>query len=299
MLVEFFEQRRLRWAVLSGVMAGGALATKYTGLQLLMLLVLLVLAQHLAARRRSLPTAAFAIAATTVLLACPFLWRNWMLTGWPLFPFPLGPLPLDPRINWDGERAAMFLTMLASYGSGAVPAGPASLQDALLAPVRVFLQARFDDHRLYDGVVGPVFLLTPLALWRFKHDVASRTLALFSLVFVLVWGLTIRQARFLIPVLPIISVLLVQGLNAWRSRIAYAVVWMFVLVSTATAITHTLDSQPVAFWRGAESRESVHWTPLCGLRDLSGRQPASRTGPSTLSGQHAQLRLLPRARLAR
>ena len=107
-------------------------------------------------------------------------------------------------------------------------------------------------HRLYDGVVGPVSLLTPLVLWRFKHDVASRTLALFSLVFVLVWGLTIRQVRFLIPALPIMSVLLVMGLNAWRSRTAYAVVWMFVLASTAIAITHTLDSRPVAFWSGAD-----------------------------------------------
>ena len=39
-------------------MAGGALATKYTGLQLMMLLVLLVLAEHLRADRNAEPAQA-------------------------------------------------------------------------------------------------------------------------------------------------------------------------------------------------------------------------------------------------
>lgn len=256
MLVEFFERRRLTWVVLSGVMAAGATSMKYTGLLLLLMLVLFLLAEHLFARREGVPVAAFALVGASVPIFLPFLFRNWALTGWPFFPFPLGDLPLRPGINWDTERASMFLRMLASYGSGAVPLGPASLADSLSAPVLVFLRARFDDPRLYDGFVGPVFLLAPLVIWPSIRRPRMRVLALFSLIFVFHWGLTIRQVRFLIPVLPIVSLLLVVGLHDRRSRLLYAVVSVCVLVSAGIGVKQTLDLEPFGFWSGAESRET-------------------------------------------
>jgi hypothetical protein len=256
MLVEYFETHLLRWAALSGALAAGALATKYSGIQLLLLLALLLLIEHLVARRKGLPVAVGALAGAAFPIVLPILARNFALTGWPLFPFPTGPLPLAAAINWDGDRASMFLTLLASYGSGASPIGPARMQDALAAPVLVFLLGRFDDPRLYDGIVGPVFLLTPFVLWRTKRSPATIALALFAVIFVGYWALTIRQVRFLIPVLAVMSVLLALGLWQQRRRALWVIAGACVLVNAGIGIRRVLDRAPLPFWTGAETRDA-------------------------------------------
>jgi hypothetical protein len=254
-LLEFFETRQWRWVVLAGVMAGGALATKYTGLQLVLLLMLLSLIEHLAGRRRKLPVHVIALAGIAVVVAAPYLWRNWQSTGWPLFPFSIGPFPLRSGVNWEADRASLFLLMLASYGSGTAP-GPASSWDALTAPVLVFVSARFNDPRWYDGVVGPVFLLAPLTLFGRETRARFGLLAVFACLFVLYWGLAIRQVRFLIPILPVLSLLLASGLHERRSRVAHLVVGACIVVSVAVAARQVLAVGPTAFWSGAESRDA-------------------------------------------
>lgn len=255
LLVEHFASGGLRWAALSGLMAGGAFATKYTGLPLILLLVLLALVEQVRARRSRLPVAAVVLASVAVAVASPYPWRNWHLTGWPLFPFELGPFELRPEINWDPDRAALFLTMLASYGSSTL-ASPASLWDSLVAPVLVFVAARFDDPRWYDGVIGPVFLLTPALLWHRRARPGTGFLVLFALMSLVYWGLTIRQVRFLIPILPVLSFLLAAGLAGRRSRLVYGVVGLCVAASVAAGLGRVLGAGAGRFWTGATSRDA-------------------------------------------
>jgi 4-amino-4-deoxy-L-arabinose transferase-like glycosyltransferase len=256
LMLEFFDGRQVRWAALGGVMAGGALATKYTGVPLVLTLALMVLVEHAWRRRTEVPAAAVAVAGAALAVASPYLWRNWRLTGWPLFPFAYGTFGLRPWINWDADREALFLTMLASYGSSASPAGPASAADAIAAPVLVFLRAQFGDPRWYDGVVGPVFLLAPLILWR--RDLRARFAwpLIFAIISVLFWGITIRQVRFLIPVLPLLAFLVAAVMNTWRPRLAGAIVAGFALVGAGIAVNQVRAQAPWAFWRGAESRDA-------------------------------------------
>jgi 4-amino-4-deoxy-L-arabinose transferase-like glycosyltransferase len=264
LLLDYFDTGQVRWAALSGVMAGGAFATKYTGLPLMLLLTLIVLIDHAWRRRRDMPVAAIVLASAAVVVAAPYLWRNWSLTGWPLFPFAFGPFDLRPGINWDRDREALFLTLLASYGSSASPAGPAGLLDALSAPLLVFVNARFDDPRWYDGVVGPLFLLSPLALAS-RHDRARLARpALFAALFVLFWALTIRQVRFLIPVLPLLAYFVATLLHRWRSRLAYALAGALLVASAAAGVNRVLTQRPLAYWTGSEPREAFLDRQLAG-----------------------------------
>lgn len=265
LLLEFFETRRIRWVVLSGIMAGGALATKYTGLQFLLLLVLLLLGEHLFARRKGLPAAALVLVGVALPIVIPYLWRNWQLTGWPLFPFEFGPLALRPEINWEPRRASLFMVWLSRYGgSGVTPTGSVSVSDSLAAPLLVFVKGRFNDPQLYDGIVGPIFFLAPLALWRRKQAAAITTLGLFALLFLLYWGFTIRQVRFLIPVLPLLSFLVIAGVTGIRSRLVYLVIGIFAAASVAVAVKTVLDQKPIAFWFGRESRDEYLGRRLIG-----------------------------------
>lgn len=179
------------------------------------------------------------------------------MTGWPLFPFEFGPFALRPEINWEPRRASLFMVWLSRYGTSSVtPTGNVSVWDSLAAPLLVFIKGRFHDPALYDGIVGPVFLLAPLAVWRGKKSLTIRILGLFSLLFLLYWGFTVRQVRFLIPVLPLLSFLLIAGVSELRSRLAYVVIGLFATASVAIAVKTVLDQKPIAFWSGRESRDA-------------------------------------------
>jgi hypothetical protein len=251
-LLEYFKSGRLQWMVLAGVMAGGACATKYTGLQVLLLFALIVLLEHRMSRRPGWPAAAAVLMAGALPALIPYLGRNFLLTGWPLFPFQAGLFRLDAGINWDPERAQLYLRWLSSFGT---TLGRESAWDTLLAPVLVFIRARFDETRYYEGVVGPVFLLTPLLLPKIMSRREIRWLVLFCLLFLSYWTLTTRQVRFLIPILPVISFLLACGLQRIRSRLIPAAVLVFAFVSSAVGVQKTWELRPLPFWMGRQSRQ--------------------------------------------
>jgi hypothetical protein len=191
-----------------------------------------------------------------IALSLPFLLRNARLTGWPLFPFPVGPWPLDQSVNWDEERASLFLSLLASYGSGAHPLAPASLWDAIGSPLLVFVAGAFNDPRRYDGIVGPIFLLAPFAAGHVRREPTLRYALFFSGAFLLYWGLTVRQVRFLLPVLPIASVLVMVTVERWRRPVVYALVAAATVHGCVVGTRQTLERRPWAYWSGSESRQA-------------------------------------------
>lgn len=245
--LEFFKTRRLRWALLAGLLAGGAAATKYTGFQFLLLLALLALTEHLMERNKAWPIVV-GFLAVGALIPLPYLWNNFHLTGWPLFPFDLHMFPLSQEVNWDPERAKLFLAWFSSSGGKTV-------WDSLLAPVLVFVAGRFDEARFYDGVVGPVFLLIPLLLFRRRRSRLLNLLLLFSAFFLVYWTFTTKQVRLLIPLLPVLSFVLVSALADFRSKLMYAIAGTLILSSLVVAIRQVWESAPLSFWSGVESRE--------------------------------------------
>ena len=251
-LLEYFETGKLEWLIGAGVMVGGTLATKYTGLQFLLLLTLLILVQRLRSRRNDLLFAAAILAGIALPFLIPYLWRNWHLTGWPLFPFHAGIFELNREINWDPERAKLFLRWLSLFGS---TFGRESLWDPILAPLLVFIKARFGSAAHYEGVAGPVFLLTPFLLARARKPLALKLLILFSIFFFYYWAFTTRQIRFLIPILAVLSFLLAFGLARFKNQILSGVVVLFMLVSLGIGVRKVWELKPLPLWLGRETRQ--------------------------------------------
>lgn len=253
-LLRFFETTRLRWAVLAGIFTGAAIATKYTGIQILILLTCLLLLEQAFHRRKRWPHGAWALALAALFVFFPYLWRNWSFTGWPLFPFATGPFSLNPAINWDPERARLYLAWLGTFGA---PIGGQTLGHILFAPVLVFITAKFNDPQYYEGILGPVFLLTPIFLIRVRGEKpkAVRWLGLFSALFLFYWALTTRQSRFLVPILPVLSFLLGYGLASLKKKSLYALVAVLILFNFWAGVKETWSKDPFPFWRLKESRE--------------------------------------------
>lgn len=163
------ESKQLGFVILAGLLAGFAFAIKYTG----GLGVLLGLAYVWRNRRASL-----IFLACAALIAAPWLLKNIVYTGNPLAPFANSLFP-NPLYYPDQER--QFRAYLQQYELGL---------GGLVWNVTV-------DGRETTGLLGPVFLLSPLALFALRQRLGRRLLAaagLFAIPFILNTG-----TRFLMP----------------------------------------------------------------------------------------------------
>ena len=68
--------------------------------------------------------------------------------------------------------------------------------------------------------------------------------------------ISVRQVRFLIPVLPIASVLVMVAFDRWRSRAAGVVVAAALMFGVVLGIRPTLAREPWVYWSGSESRQA-------------------------------------------
>jgi hypothetical protein len=244
------EQQALPWAVLAGLMAGGAWTVKYTGLQLVLLLALVVLVAALRSGTRRLPWGLAALGAVAAVMFAPYLVRTWSITGWPLFPLQAGPFELTGRVNWSVEQAELLMTWLLQYGAGS----ERTLLERLMASIRVYTSAQ-PNYTAYDGIIGPVFLLAPLALLARRRAPQIPLLFVFAVGFTLYWSLTTTQVRFLLPVLPVMAVLVAIGLSDRHRVLARGAVALFVSISLFEAWDAVVGvASPGRYWAGSESR---------------------------------------------
>ena len=251
-VLEFIKRRQLYLVVPAGIFLGAAASVKYTGLQLTALTICLLALFRLRDAKLPLVRPALMLAGLCVLVAGPYYIRTWFLAGWPLMPFATPGFSLRPGINWDPERAGLFLRWLQTFG---VPVGAEGFLASLAAPVLVFLKGRFDNVRWFDGVLSPVFLLIPFLWPRKKAGIEMRFFGVFSLLFLFYWTFTTKQVRFLLPVVPLLCLLLAGALDKRKKKgIALVAVGFLMLFNVYGGVRRIVKERPFAFWFGGETR---------------------------------------------
>jgi hypothetical protein len=249
----YLEGRDLRHTLLAGLMLGGAIGVKYTGLQMTALTVCLIGVYRLKTRDLAVLKPIALIAGPAAACALPWLLRNWILTGWPMFPFSLPFFTLNSGLNWDPERAGLYLGFLQAFGA---PLDGGTLWNTLTAPIRVFIQGRFNSAMFFDGVLGPAFLLIPFLALRKKVRKDLDIFFIFSLLFLLYWAFSTRQVRFLLPVMPFLCLILARGCQAWEKP------WLTRFVAALLFFNVFLGGKEIAkkapwdYWTGKLSREA-------------------------------------------
>lgn len=180
------EQRADALLVAVGLLAGFAFAIKYTAAVALPYALLVVL------RRQPRWRVLAIVAGSAALLVLPWLGANQVQFGNPLFPFANRYFPnpvVQPR--YEAEVASLM------RGIGGV------------APAEVPLEVTVHGGRL-GGVLGPLFLLSPLALLALRRR-EVQALLLAALGFGLTYPANLGT-RFLIPVLPFVALALAMAL---------------------------------------------------------------------------------------
>jgi len=247
------------------LLAGFVVAIKYTAFYY----VLAILGVYLVFSLVRRTTAAYSwrhpvlLSAGLLLFAGPyFVWNAWH-TGNPVFPFFGG---LFPTANpfWTSPQADAFWGFLASYGR---PFG------FPLAPVLNYLVAAFNPvlhlREYFDGVLGPFLLTGLLAFLPARNRNCSDGLAGALIVaFALVWGVLLRQARFLLPALPLLLLLLIQAVEGWWGdrpwrRAAWVAICLGVIAFNLAVLLPELARQPATeLMSGRTTREEILNTRL-------------------------------------
>lgn len=207
--VAFDAQSLKEWA-LSGIFAGLAMGTKYTGLLALLALTVCVV---LAVAKRS-PFSGTASArnigvalGAAVCVAAPFYIRNWLVLGCPIYPPPPGyALVCSPKY-FSTETIAQFHDYIFQRGRG--------LGRGWLAFAELPFNLTYHTSNFHGaGGIGLCPLaLAPFGLVALRNNFFARQAALLGLLLTTLWFVTQQESRFLIPVYVIAAILSVAG---WR-----------------------------------------------------------------------------------
>lgn len=247
------------------LLTGFVMAIKYTAIYFVLALLGVYLVSVLARRRTADFTWRHPVWLVTGLLvfAGPYFAWNACHTGNPVFPFFGGLLP-NSNPFWTQAQADAFWGFLASYGH------PFRFP---LAPALNYLVAAFNPvlhlREFFDGVLGPFLLIGVLAvLPARKRNVSEALTGSVVVVFALVWGILLRQARFLLPVLPLLLLLLIQavegwwGERAWRRSVWVAACLGIIAFNLAVLLPELAKQPALELMSGRTTREEILSTRL-------------------------------------
>lgn len=254
------ESQDARWLTLAALFLGLAMATKYTAVTWLGLLVLLVV--HHGARHQKRPTGWLVSQATKMgmiaaLPVLPWLVKNWIVTGNPVYPFLLG------GVGWNETRAAWLVWPGHGYSR--------NLLDYLALPW-IMTVTGVSRTAAFDATTGPLLLcLAPLVvLFRGLPKAVRYVLILLGgqwVLFALLIGryVYLAQTRLLLPVFPLlclVAAFVLEHLSLWDraglhlSQVVRGIVVVVLMLTLATEAWAFLGSRPLPALFGLEPRQN-------------------------------------------
>lgn len=192
------ETPNARFLIPIGLLAGYAYAAKYTAFTILLLALLWI-----AVRARKLKPV-LVVAGLSLVMVAPWMIKDWVVVQNPLAPF-LNKYFRNPNVHVQFEK---------EYGDGL---RSYDVQNKWSLPLEVTVRGAKTT-----GVIGPVFLLLPLALLSLRFRAGRRLLATSLLVFA-PYFLNIGT-RFLIPSLPFFSLAICLALEGAPALLALLIV---------------------------------------------------------------------------
>lgn len=191
------EERTPALLILIGLLAGFAYAMKYTAF-LALPYALGFIGWKLLRKKQRLVRPLAVVTACALLMILPWVAKNWISVQNPFAPFLNKYFP-NPYVHITFEQE--YRASLTHWG------GVTDYRD-------IPLEATMRGGKL-QGVLGPVFLLAPLALLALRRR-EGRHLLLATLIFGLTYPANIGT-RFLIPCLPFLALAMGLAVENWRA----------------------------------------------------------------------------------
>jgi len=196
--------------ILFGLFCGLGMATKYTGLAAVPVLVCCAaISQYFGGQVQKLWTLKYAVLAILIgaVIASPYYIRNWILLGCPIYPPPPFLVNLVPVKFFSPESLHKFYAYLYGRGSGL----GRGLVAYVLLPYNLTYHTSNFNGAGGIGLTGLAF--GPFGLFAARSRVFAKVLALFAISLTTSWFLTLQESRYLIPAYPVAAVFAALG---WR-----------------------------------------------------------------------------------
>jgi len=224
----WFHSRERHWLLLAGAFCGFAASTKYPGLFFPLLFGLVTIYVAIRERKYSIPVV---FAAAAFVVGGPWYIRNIYYTRNPVFPF-LG--KIFGYNWWTPEDLQGLLVDMQMHGVGR------SLKSLLLLPWSLaFNQDVFFSQLIHLSKLP--FLALPLMVVFVIKDVRVRKIAGLVLAFTLFWFFSSQILRYLLPMIPALSVATAASLDmllgwsrftrGWRAKWPVIVVLSVLFIS--------------------------------------------------------------------
>ncbi len=222
------ESRNDRLLIAVGLLAGYAYATKYTAVVMLPYALVFVAWRNFSGRKRKqILKPVLAISACAAVMILPWMIKDWVFLRDPIAPFGAS-IFRTPYIHVS--TISEWEEYLRSY----------DLPDKRKLPLDLTIHGS-----LVQGIIGPVFLLAPLALLALRYR-AGRRLLLAGVVMLAPYFANIG-ARFLIPCLPFFAMAMTLAVGN-MPRAVSALVLFHAIASWPPVVLAYADP---ALWRVA------------------------------------------------
>ena len=281
--VLWYRTQHWGWIVASGLLAGGATSIKLNGAFALVGLTLALLAVIILKRRPVRTIVVFVVVAGIV--AVPFYWLVYSLTGNPIFPF-MNDVFKSPYWELDNP-----VTNASDFGVGT------TFRALLVLPFRLTLDTARFGEALSPGALGPLLLLIPFAVLVLRKNREARIVAFVTFVYLALWAATYQYGRYYTAALPAVAALSVGGFLA----LAPGFLERYRQPVLALLVFGQLAVLPVLYWRiperfplrlamGTESRESLLRRGLEGYAAAQYINRVAQMNERVLSIGHEDLR---------
>jgi hypothetical protein len=205
------------WLLLSAVLTGFAIGTKFTALAywgLMLVGIAVSIFRKPSQRRFSLRDGAL-WGLGALLVASPWYVKTYLYTGNPVFPFAYN---LFGGRYWDAANAAKYAGLQAQLG------GDKSIISLLLSPwATTVLPSAIPFSEYYTFGLAPVYaaFLLAIPLLRLRLARAGGALLLFSLGAYAFWFFSVQQTRYLIPAFPALALVAAEVVVALEERFRF------------------------------------------------------------------------------
>lgn len=246
-LLNYLDTSEHRWVIGCGIAAGLAASTKMTGLAVVPLLIVWLLADRLASEKRRVEwKPALALGAVALAVCSPWYIKSLIYTGNPVYPFFYS---VFGGRNWTAAMARNYSVQQAQFGLGHDVASLVTVPFDLT----FVSQAFYDTPGLY---VGPLFLAAVPLFFLARYSRRTAGLAGFVLAQTVIWFVLTQQSRYLMPVFALLAVYVAAAAHEERLRLARAALWATCVVTALfgiwTLYPAAAGAAPVVF--GQESR---------------------------------------------
>jgi hypothetical protein len=213
------EYRRFRWLLISSCCMGIAIGSKYNALIAWLIINLILMLSYAKDTQRQIATLKYGILffVITALVALPWYLKNYLQTGNPFYPLfnsffqslhhvPVQTIIHDQFVEKSG-RISFIRMREVMYGE--------SFWETLLIPLRMFFQGQDNSYQYFQGSLNPILLVFSPFIFLNKKYVRDKLLfVLFSALFItMAFFLTAKQVRYILPVLPFLSIIAVMGIK--------------------------------------------------------------------------------------